>query len=103
MCISCWEEYGSPRIDTAEIRAAVVAVTAVYGESPVGGNLHVVLDDWNIEDEHVRGWIDYAAEPITEAERACGAALARLTESERASALAIYDGFWNPETFKEPA
>lgn len=34
------------------------AIVAVYGCSSVGGALHIVLDDENIEDHHIRWCVD---------------------------------------------
>jgi hypothetical protein len=51
MCRGCWEEYGECVIDSPSIRAAAAAMDAVYEFHCAGGNLHIVLDDWNLEDE----------------------------------------------------
>jgi hypothetical protein len=53
MCYECWEEEGKPQIDTPAVREAAAAVGAVYELNGVGGNLHIVLDDWNLEDGSV--------------------------------------------------
>ena len=118
MCHGCWVEEGKPAIDTPAIRAAAAAVAEVYEHSCVGGNLHIVLDDWNLEDgslafcdaQIARGghpddpehspW--YTKEKLENpdspeqlaAERRCCDLFKALTVEERASALAFYDGFW---------
>jgi hypothetical protein len=51
MCRHCWEEEGAPRIDTPAIRSARDLIQRVYDFNDVGGGLHVVVDDWNIEDD----------------------------------------------------
>lgn len=123
MCSGCWEEAGKPIIDTPAVRMAAAAAAEVYEHSCVGGNLHIVLDDWNVEDgnlEFCSQCIDAAgAMPgVTEtspefhqrynakkranpdppeqlaAERACCDLLMALTEDERYSALALFDGLW---------
>jgi hypothetical protein len=30
--------------------------------NPAGGSLHIVLDDWNLEDDHIKYCINYAKE-----------------------------------------
>lgn len=122
MCYGCWEEAGKPQIDNARVRAAVPLIQAVYEHCPVGGNLHIVLDDWNLEDGnlefcsqtidgagvmplgenpadfHVRYNDEKRANPDPPeqlaAERACCDAFMAMTEDERSSALALCDGFW---------
>ena len=122
MCYGCWEEAGKPQIDTPAVVDAAAAVEAVYEHSCVGGNLHIVLDDWNIEDSHLEfcsQCIDGAGVmPLDDnaadfhrqyneqrranpdppeqlaAERRCCELFKALTEDERASALALHDGFW---------
>lgn len=122
MCYGCWTEADRVVIDSPAVREAAQAVAAVYEHSCVGGNLHIVLDDWNIETEHLQ-WcskvIDgagvmpdedtmadchkrYNAEKRANpdppeqlaAERRCCDLLLALTLDERASALALHDGFW---------
>lgn len=125
MCYGCWDEAGKPRIDTPAVRAAAASVAEVYEHSCVGGNLHIVLDDWNIEDgnlefcrqciegagvmpldgstfpAHLRYNEEKRANPDPPeqlaAERRCHDLFRALTEDERASALALNDGFWTSE------
>lgn len=113
MCSNCYEEWDSPKIDTPVVRAAAEAAKRVYDFSCVGGNLHIVLDDFNIEDEHLefcRKEIDNAPESCRAtgdhedgicwcspeqlaAERYCYGLFMALTEDERASALGLLNGF----------
>lgn len=98
MCYGCWEEAGRPAIVNGRTVAALPLIEAVYAESEVGGALHIVLDDWNLEDDDV-AWCasDECASgqgrPFTDAEGRCTAAFVAMTEPERASALALYEGF----------
>lgn len=108
MCEGCYEEYGRPAIITDRTLAAAELVRQVYDFSGVGGNLHIVVDDWNIEDDNLEfcskeiaagGYFDpkYPEEkPSSEqlaVERRCCDALMRMTLDERASALALYGGY----------
>jgi hypothetical protein len=124
MCYGCWEDEGKPVIDTPAVRAATASVALVYEHSCVGGNLHIVLDDWNLDDGNLafcEGCIDGAGQmpgidttsdvghqrynekkrahpdPPAKlaAERRCLDLFKALSEKERASALALYDGFWS--------
>lgn len=100
MCRGCWEEYERPEIDTPAVREASRAIAEVYEFAETGGDLHIVLDDWNLED-HSLAFCREAIEEDSdftfrerEVERRCLSLLRALTEDERASALALYEGFW---------
>lgn len=102
MCYSCWERAGGPTLDTPAVHDAAALIAKVYEQSCVGGGLHVIVDDWNVEDDHfntdAEQWIEENAHDLDEAglavERACYAALKALTEAERYSALALYEGYY---------
>lgn len=95
MCIECYdEEYGAVREDTTEVRLAAEAIDRLYEAHPAGGALHVVVDDWNLEDENLAFC---ATQEMDEVERACFDALMPLSLSARASALGLHEGFWKPE------
>lgn len=100
MCYGCYKEYGEPKIVSDETHQAAKLIGQVYESSTVGGNLHIVVDDWNLEDEH----LDFCAGAIEknyheippecqETERMCLSALRKLNLEGRASALAIHDGY----------
>lgn len=108
MCYGCWVEAGSPAIVTEATKTAAELVREVYVHNCVGGNLHIVLDDWNLEDEDLdycdgqlaglrRGEIErhqgFDSAEEWAAEEACSAALRKLSLDERASALAIFEGW----------
>jgi len=119
MCCECWDEKGSPRIDNERVRAAQALIAAVYEYKASGGNLHIALDDNNLEDEHLefcsrqiaRGghpedpdhcpWYtkskldDPDSPEQLAAERVCCDALMAMSLDERVSALAIWDGCWD--------
>ena len=103
MCENCYRGYGSPTIVNEKVLAAVTLVRQVYESSCVGGNLHIALDDWNLDDDNLKfcsNEIDKAGNegrdsPLElKVERACCDAFMAMSEDERASALAIHDGFW---------
>lgn len=84
MCYQCWDSEGNPQPDAVS-SAAVPLVEAVYGESRFGGNLHIILDDWNIEDDdlaYCRGL------ELTPAEDDCLTAFEAMSQKQRAACLA---------------
>jgi hypothetical protein len=101
MCHGCWGEYEDASIINDRVLAAVPLIGYVYDYHGAGGTLHIVLDDWNIEDDHLdfcdgeiaKGGID---PDRLDAERECSAALRILSVQERASALAIHSGYFKP-------
>lgn len=107
MCCTCWEDDGAPQIDNEKVRNVLPLIDEVYVHSGAGGNLHIVLDDSNVEDEnlaHCRKWIeeggykpgwghDDSPEQLA-AEMACLIALEAMTEDERNSALGLRGGCW---------
>lgn len=107
MCFGCYEDYGSPAIVSDTTKRAAALCERVYEQSCVGGRLHIVLDDWNLEDGSLQfcmgdiekgeaGESEYGdpIDPETLAiERECCEALMAMTLEERASALAIQWGY----------
>jgi hypothetical protein len=101
MCYNCYEEHGSPTIVNEGTEKAAKLIAAVYEYSCVGGNCHIVLDDFNIKDRHIDWCLETAlSKNVHEAdvkqlalERECLEAMKALTISERASALAIHEGW----------
>lgn len=106
MCEGCWVEMGSPQIVTDKTKRVAELVGQLYAMpgGGVGGNLHIVTDDWNLEDEHIA----YCAETVATPDRAyryddpaqlaveaeiC-ALMKDMTEAERGSALAIEGGYF---------
>lgn len=90
MCYGCWEGAGKPAILTPATTACAELVKRVYDVNFMGGNLHAVIDDWNVEDESL-GWCrEY---DLLDVEKACLNAMEALSVDERYSVLAITEGF----------
>ena len=84
MCSECWGQHGSPKIDSSSVRDAVAKIARVYNFYATGGGLHIVVDDFNIDD----GSIDFClARPLSTVERKCGETLRAMTVPERAAAI----------------
>jgi hypothetical protein len=64
-------------------------IAAVYEESCVGGGLHIVVDDGNVEANHIVWCIQNNS--LTTAEMACATALLDLSVEQRLAALAFYE------------
>lgn len=90
MCIGCYREYGSPKVITKVTSYVVHCIGRVYDENSVGGNCHIIVDDWNLEDEHFDMVSKYE---LTPAEAELVAVMKEMTEDERATALALYEGW----------
>ena len=53
MCFGCYEEFGKPTIINNRTERAAFLIEKVYEYSLVGGNCHIVTDDWNIDDDSI--------------------------------------------------
>lgn len=103
MCYNCYKEYGSPKVISDKVRDAVELVTKYDSASYCG--LHIVVDDWNLEDEHVVWCLKSISLPEevsglterSEEEKTAivelGTLLLIMTIAERATALAINEGY----------
>jgi hypothetical protein len=108
MCVNCWIERGSPKIINEMTKALQPLIDDVYEHHGAGGGLHIILDDFNVEDGHVtfcQDWIEHErgngvwkTDPVSpeqlKAERECLKLLKAMTVEERASAIAFHDGFF---------
>lgn len=101
MCYGCYEEEGKPEIVNNGTKKAAALCGAVYEFNGVGGNCHIVLDDFNIDDDAIEYCLNqglsnnihkHTAEQL-EVERECLLAFRSLSVAERASALAIHSGW----------
>lgn len=101
MCYGCYEELGKPKVKTEKVLAVVSLIEYIYSYSDTGGNAHVILDDWNLEDEYIMRCIDVAlveniyesSKTQLEIEKQCLEKFLSLSMDERASALAIFEGY----------
>ena len=101
MCHSCYEAAGSPTIDNAAVREAVALIRQIYEYNAVGANLHIVTDDYNLEDTDLEASLVGIKENLGNStpeqlkiETACLRALWALSPDERMSAVGLYWGDW---------
>lgn len=90
MCYGCWEEVGKP-LPTDAARACLPLLEALEDESCTGGNLHIVTDDFNTDDDCLT-WCRDNSE-FTPVEQAVFDAFMPLSPEQRTAALALRDGF----------
>lgn len=103
MCIDCWKERGSPAIVNEAIAQTARLINNVFEHHHGGGNLHIILADWNISDDDIefcRQLLISGKYPTPrkelKAEAMCLQAFKQLSESQRATALALQAGFISP-------
>lgn len=119
MCVECWKEHGSPTIVNEKTVLAAYLIGKLYGdtEAITGGNLHCELDDFNVghfSNEFTQSRYDRSVGPVQlYLERQIYIVMRDMTDDERASALALHDGYfgiewssqlgkWVPEDASEP-
>ena len=100
MCEECWEDkYSKAAIVNGRTKEMSQRIKRLY-ERPgcgCGGTLHIVLDDWNLDDNSINFCIEDMKpdEHAYKVEMRLARALLDMLPQERASALAIKDGFIN--------
>jgi hypothetical protein len=104
VCYACWAEDGKPSELPENADEIVEMINKLYSlpDGFTGGPIHVVTDDWNVEDENVQGCLFQIDEDLTngvwsrltcELARRIGELLLPLTEDQRSAVLAKRDGF----------
>ncbi len=113
MCEHCWISYDRPDIVNEKTEAAVALVRQVYDAigGGAGGNLHIVIDDWNLLDHSIEWCQGGRSDPnwhgppmrwtLTDVEAQCAAAFLGMTLQERVSTLAQFDGMMGHKGNKE--
>lgn len=99
MCSSCWVDYGSPKLDSLEIQQCAELIIQFYmlDDCGAGGVLHIVTDDWNLEDEHLQFCRENAEKVSDYDQKDLAIRILDLMDGmnlqERASAMALFDGY----------
>ena len=89
---------GDPQLRSRYKQALYDVIAKIYARHPVGGALHIVLDDLNVNDHHIQWCIEDMDHPIyTEEDRKlfkrC-AGLLLMVKSQRARKLIIDKAFY---------
>lgn len=101
MCLDCYKTYGSPVVRTAKTRDAVQAVRDLEYRHCTGGYMHLVTDDFNVEDHVLDSCLEYIEADALGGEEPTMRRLSRdvydllrpMSVAERATVLAIVGGF----------
>lgn len=109
MCKGCFEEYGGPTVVNDKVRRAALLVQSIYSHPSggVGGNMHVHLDDWNLEDEFFeeealnQSYHPGAPPEYLQTERDCYSLMRTMTLEERAAAIGLQRGYFAPPPTSE--
>jgi hypothetical protein len=100
MCRGCWDDDPTDE-RTPETGRLVELIDRLYQmpECGAGGPLHSVVDDWNLNTEvievrYVTNWYPegYAPEVVEVCDEIVSI-MNRMTENQRATALAIHNGY----------
>lgn len=97
MCETCWTERGGHQIVSEKTIKAAELIQAIYNseDGGAGGYAHIVVDDWNLEDESIDFSLNAIKEGYLAAETGqtcleCLTFMKGLTWEERVSAMAIH-------------
>lgn len=99
MCIQCHKKYGSPKILNDKIKQCAKFISDLYDYHCCGGHLHIVVDDWNLEDNFLdsckkdidKNEYNYCKEQL-HIENLIYTLMKNMTIDERASMMA-YSGY----------
>jgi hypothetical protein len=104
MCESCWVKHGAPVVWNEDIAEAAELVRRLYALEPMGGPLHVQLEDMNLDMDMTPMYVipgnQYGPETpdrySAEVHEICDAIqeiMEPMTEGWRASVVAHYEGW----------
>lgn len=93
MCVRCWEGRGEPADWTPQIAECVELVRELYLTEAVGGPLHVVVDDWNIDGVIKPYWSEEEDQHTIDLCNRIAELMNAMSVDERAAMLAYHDGF----------
>lgn len=103
MCYDCYEKNGKPTIVNKKTKKAAKLIGKIYEQDDcgAGGYAHIVVDDWNLDDNSIdsciidatKGESDYISKKGRNVCLNCLNYLKELSEEERYSAMAIHSNF----------
>jgi hypothetical protein len=104
MCYDCWKnKYNAPKIINENVKKTIDLIQEIYKTESTGGDCHIVLDDFNIENDHIQWCIDWInrneipeiGPEVKAIELECMNLMLTMSIDERAIALALADGYIN--------
>lgn len=87
MCLGCYAKAGAPR----EITPAVLAIYHRLREADEFGACHIVVADWNVDDDDLAFCRDQPE--ATPEDRELMTGMLALSAAERHTAMALADGY----------
>lgn len=87
MCHDCWVGYGSPKLRNNGVTLALSLLDELYDTSLSGGDLHIVVDDWNLKDSNIEWCLSNTIKDDSSVEFELAHLLLSMPLAERASAL----------------
>lgn len=93
MCAGCWEEAGRPVADRMETNRLALQVNWVDAYGP----LHHIVEDWNVEDEHL---VNNSDHPLTDFEQEIVEGMRKLPLAQRYAALALANGLYGVKSIR---
>lgn len=106
MCDACYERYGSPKIVNEATKAMAKRIEEFFDipGCSVGGPFHIVFDDWNLDARSIQWCLRELEKPdlaiamgydfeLKNSFKKLGEDFLAMSLRQRASALAIYDGY----------
>lgn len=89
MCLNCWKKNGRPY--DASPRA--VAMADRFREQDGFGPLHIVVEDWNLGDEHIRFCLEEAGASADDVDFLKAFRMLTMPERWAAAILSLYPNF----------
>ena len=89
------EDYCDELIDTPRVREAAAIVKKLFKDGGCYRAWHIVIEDLNIEDNHVAYCVECLDDPayhVTDSDRALAPYFTAMSEDERGSAIMIAEG-----------
>lgn len=98
MCYACWAELGHPTSTSPLVHLIASKINQLYEVASAGAALHIVTDDWNLDDEDIQFCLDNLDEynnypDLRELQVEIATNLLDMTMSDRGATLALADGF----------
>ena len=87
MCLGCWETEGRPFYASP----AAQSLAAKFAEADKFGGLHIVVEDWNLEDHSIDFCIASHDPTLTTKELELALSLKKLTWEERWATAILSD------------
>lgn len=97
MCEHCWEDMGRPwKPEDPKVKECARLIDVVEEQHTLG--LHIIIDDWNIDDGNVKSALGWE---LTEDEKKVIDMMQDMSEQDRGASLALSHAHQGYYLFKE--